>query len=93
MIQNGDLKFEHWIWTHFAMEELIRNLGKCNGGIKSYGLYIKTHFFVTLLQIIELVNRSIRADQNFIASHSEVADHRIGQPITKNELQFHNKPF
>ena len=40
-----------------------------------------------------MLNHSIRAGQNFIASHSKVTDHQIGQPFTKNELQFHNKPF
>ena len=48
--------------------------------MKSYGLYIKTHF-------------SIKADKNFIASHFEVADHKIGQPFTKNELHMNKKPF
>ena len=75
------------------MEQLILNLEKSDGGMKSYGMYIKTHFSVTPLWIVELINRSITANQNFIASHSEVADHWIGQPFTKDELQFYNKPF
>ena len=47
--QNWVLKSDHWIWPHFSAQQLIQNLGKSNGGMKSYGLYIKTHFFVTPL--------------------------------------------
>ena len=93
MNQNWVLKFDSWICTPFAAEQLIRNLEKSNGGMKTYGLYIKTHFSVTPLYITKLINRSIKADQNFIASHSEVTDHWIGQPFTKNELKVHIKPF
>ena len=91
--QNWVLKFDYWIWEYFATQQLIQKLGKSNGGLKSYGLYIKAHFSMTPLYIIELMNHSIRADQYFIASHSEVVDHRIDQPFTKNEIQFHNKLF
>ena len=86
MNQNWVLKHNHWIWAHFTVQQLIQNLGKSNGGMKSYGLYIKTHFSMTPLQITELINCTIRADQNFIPSHSKVADHRISQPFSKNEL-------
>ena len=39
------------------------------------------------------MNFSIKADQNFIAIHSKVVDQRIGQPFTKNKIQFYNKTF
>ena len=48
---------------------------------------------MTPLENVELIDYSIIANQNFIASHSKVVDHQIGQLFSQNELQSHNKPF
>ena len=55
--------------------QVIQNLEKSYGGMTSYGLYIKTHIFVTPIYIPELIKRLIKADQNLRGCHSKVADH------------------